>query len=242
MAHDLGLGCASCALACPYQARFKVDNPGNAYGAKNQIRSETQRFDPARVGVAQKCTFCVDRIDEGLEQGLTPGVDPAATPSCVNSCIADALHFGDLDDPDSNVSQMIRENETFGMHEELGTSPNIHYIWAAAIAAGQDSAPAANSQPSSPPLATVSTGTGAIGGVAPWRQRHWDWRAAGNFIGGGSGTGLLLATIVAVAFELPLMLFGLLGIALVGVGLICVWFETGRPFRAPLNVLFHPQT
>ncbi len=236
MDYDLCIGCASCALACPYQARFKVDDPGYAYGGEGKTRNEAQRSDPARVGVAQKCTFCIERIDDGLAQGLTPGVDPAATPACVNSCIADALHFGDLDNPDSNVSQMIRDNETFGMHEELGTSPNIHYIWAAAAEAGR------GPTPSSPSHNAVSTGTGAIGGVAPWQQRHWDWRAAGNFIGGGSGTGLLLATIIAVGFELPLMPFGLLGIALVGAGLTCVWFETGRPFRAPLNVLFHPQT
>src|SRR3972149_3506546 len=180
MDYDLCIGCASCALAGPHQARFKVDDPGFAYGGKTRMRNEAQRADPARSGVAQKCTFCIERIDDGLAQGLVPGVDPAATPACVNSCIADALHFGDLDNPDSNVARMIRDNKTFGMHEELGTGPNIHYIWAAAAEAGQDSA----ANPTPPTYATTSSGIGAIGGVAPWRQRHWDWRAAGHFICG----------------------------------------------------------
>jgi len=47
----------------------------------------------------------------------------------VNSCIADALHFGDLEDPDSNVSQLLAENYWFRMHEELGTEPGFYYIW-----------------------------------------------------------------------------------------------------------------
>ena len=102
---DLCIGCAYCAVACPYDARFKVN------------------------GVATKCTFCVERIDAGLARGLQPGVHPEATPACVNSCIAGALHFGDADDPGSNVSQLLAENQSFRLNEELGTGPNIHYLW-----------------------------------------------------------------------------------------------------------------
>jgi phenylacetyl-CoA:acceptor oxidoreductase subunit 1 len=47
----------------------------------------------------------------------------------VNSCIADALHFGDIDDPDSNVSTLLAENRHFRMHESLGTGPGFHYLW-----------------------------------------------------------------------------------------------------------------
>src|SRR5262249_2139819 len=115
-------------VACPYQARFLVHEPHYAYGT-DAIPSETERFDAERLGVAQKCTFCVDRIDFGLAQGLTPGVDPRATPACVNSCIADALHFGGLDDPDSNVSRLLAEQKHFRMHEELGTAPNFFYLY-----------------------------------------------------------------------------------------------------------------
>jgi phenylacetyl-CoA:acceptor oxidoreductase subunit 1 len=56
-------------------------------------------------------------------------VDPEATPACVNSCIAQALAFGNLDDPQSNVSRLLAGNEHFRMHEELGTGPNLFYLW-----------------------------------------------------------------------------------------------------------------
>ena len=125
--YDLCIGCSYCAVACPYQARYKTDKATFAYG--DPLQSETQRRDDARLSVATKCTFCVDRIDSGLAAGLKPGVDPAATPACVNSCIADALAFGDLEDPASNVSQLLKNNQSFRMHEELGTKPGFHYLW-----------------------------------------------------------------------------------------------------------------
>ena len=125
--YDLCIGCSYCALACPYQARYKTERASFAYGERTE--SDAQRFDPARVAVATKCTFCSDRIDEGSARGLTPGVDPEATPACVNACIAGALHFGDRDDPQSNVSRLLDENRSFRMHEELGTEPAFHYLW-----------------------------------------------------------------------------------------------------------------
>lgn len=125
--YDLCIGCAYCAVACPYDARFKVDAPTFAYG--QSMKNEQQRFDEKRIGVATKCTFCVERIDAGLEKGLKPGADPQATPACVNSCIAQALHFGDIEDPDSNVSQLLAENQHFRLHEELGTGPRFYYLW-----------------------------------------------------------------------------------------------------------------
>ncbi len=126
--YDVCIGCAYCAVACPYQARYKVERQDFAYG-KERMASETARNDARRIGVSTKCTFCVDRIDAGTEKGLTPGIDPEATPACVNSCIAGALHFGDVDDPESNVSQLLSDHKTFRMHEELGTGPGFYYIW-----------------------------------------------------------------------------------------------------------------
>jgi phenylacetyl-CoA:acceptor oxidoreductase subunit 2 len=72
-------------------------------------------------------------------------------------------------------------------------------------------------------------------------QRNWDWRAAGNFIGGGAGCGLIAGSTLFSPLgydQLPLLL---LGLALVGVGLFCVWLEIGRPWRA-LNVFKHLST
>jgi phenylacetyl-CoA:acceptor oxidoreductase 27-kDa subunit len=108
--YEICIGCAYCDVACPYQARFKIDAPHFAYGDA-ALQNEIEREDLRRIGVAQKCTFCSDRIDFGLANGLTPGLDPRATPACVNACIADALHFGDIDDPDSNVSCLLREQD-----------------------------------------------------------------------------------------------------------------------------------
>jgi phenylacetyl-CoA:acceptor oxidoreductase subunit 1 len=125
--YDLCIGCAYCAVACPYQARYKTERATFAYGRPSE--HEQQRRDDARLAVATKCTFCVDRIDAGLDKGLTPGIDPEATPACVNACIADALAFGDADDPASKVSRLLAENQHFRMHEELGTGPGFFYLW-----------------------------------------------------------------------------------------------------------------
>lgn len=73
------------------------------------------------------------------------------------------------------------------------------------------------------------------------RQAQWDLRAAGNFIGGGTGSGLILSAALAAPFGLPWMLPLAAGVAFVALGLSLVWLEIGKPWRA-LNVFFHPQT
>ncbi len=78
-------------------------------------------------------------------------------------------------------------------------------------------------------------------GPEPWQQRSWDWRAAGNFIGGGAGTGLIVFAALSGADGSALAVLMLAGLALVGLGLICVSLELGRPLRA-LNVFRNPWT
>ncbi len=78
-------------------------------------------------------------------------------------------------------------------------------------------------------------------GPDPWQQTHWDWRAAGNFIGGGAGGGLIVFTAAADVHGPALAGLMLAGLALVGLGLFCVWLEIGRPLRA-LRVFANPRT
>ncbi|MFZ2649271.1 MAG: DmsC/YnfH family molybdoenzyme membrane anchor subunit [Burkholderiaceae bacterium] len=78
-------------------------------------------------------------------------------------------------------------------------------------------------------------------GPNPWQQTSWDWRAAGNFIGGGAGGGLIVFAALSGARGLELTALLLGGLALVGMGLLCVWLEIGRPLRA-LHVFFNPHT
>lgn len=80
-------------------------------------------------------------------------------------------------------------------------------------------------------------------GPAPWLQRSWDGRAAGNFIGGGMGSGLIAFTAASAIGGAPTLLHRALllaGIVLVALGLLSVWLEIGRPWRA-LHVYFHPR-
>jgi len=126
--YDLCIGCGYCAVACPYEARYIVHDAEFAYGEK-PMANEAKRFDDSKIGVAQKCTFCIDVIEDGIAKGFKPGEHPEASPACVNACISGALTFGDIDDPESPVSKILAENETFRMHEDIGTEPGFYYIW-----------------------------------------------------------------------------------------------------------------
>lgn len=77
--------------------------------------------------------------------------------------------------------------------------------------------------------------------AAPTLQTVWDWRAAVNFIGGGTGTGLLIAVPAMAAFGASTTAPTLAGLAFVAAGLAMVWLEIGRPLRA-LHVFFNPRT
>ena len=74
-------------------------------------------------------------------------------------------------------------------------------------------------------------------GPNPWQQQSWDWRAACNFMAGGAGSGLIV--FAALAGPSPGLLVA--GAVLVALGLLAVWFEIGRPWRA-LNVIRHARS
>ena len=80
-----------------------------------------------------------------------------------------------------------------------------------------------------------------MNGIAPWLQKFWDWRAAGNFICGGTGTGFMVCGAVAALAGAPATPLALVAAAFVAAGLFSVWLELGRPFRS-INVLFNAKT
>lgn len=127
MDYDKCIGCRYCEVACPYSARafnwtkFTDENPAVPEWGQPEVERRPR-------GVVEKCSFCYQRIDRGLAQGLTPGVDDAATPACVVACPVDARLFGDLNDPESKVSQVISSFTTHQLRDDLGTGPRVYYI------------------------------------------------------------------------------------------------------------------
>jgi phenylacetyl-CoA:acceptor oxidoreductase 27-kDa subunit len=126
------VGCRYCVIVCPYQNRtfFSKDKDPGFFPGYERTRFEKagRKLYPHTVGTTEKCNFCMERIDAGLAKGLKPGVDREATPACVNTCQARALTFGDLDDPNSEISKLIKEKEGFQLHPEYGTEPSVYYI------------------------------------------------------------------------------------------------------------------
>jgi Fe-S-cluster-containing dehydrogenase component len=127
MDYDLCIGCRYCQVACPYDARrfnWRAPEGENQYAPTWGSTEHPRR---AR-GVVEKCSFCVHRVDRGLEQGLTPGVDRQATPACVNVCPVGARVFGDMNDEESPIARYMREHATFRLREDFGTEPKVHYV------------------------------------------------------------------------------------------------------------------
>ena len=219
MDYDRCIGCAACVVACPYQARDLVHERESYYRGKRTAPEIAAAHDE-RLGVANKCNFCVDRLDAGLAAGLTPGVDPAATPACAASCIASAIHFGDYADAQSNVSRLIAENQNFQMHEELGTDPQIRYIYDLPTTPGRDAITsdiAATSEP-----------------LAGKQQKYWDYKGAMNFVCGGLASGFAVMAFLLEANrpKTSLSILFLIAAVIMAVGLVSLLFKIGRPARA----------
>ena len=67
-------------------------------------------------GYVDKCTFCIHRVEQGL------------LPACVSVCPTHCMHFGDLDDPNSEVSQLLASRKNHALMPEAGTKPRIFYL------------------------------------------------------------------------------------------------------------------
>jgi tetrathionate reductase subunit B len=116
-----------CVGVCPTNATYKRDQDGIVVidnglciGCKYCIQAcpYDARFLNPVTGFADKCDFCIHRVSKGM------------VPSCVNTCVGEARIFGDVSDPDSNVSKLIASNRVTVLRREMGTMPNVYYIGA----------------------------------------------------------------------------------------------------------------
>ncbi|MFA6807925.1 MAG: 4Fe-4S dicluster domain-containing protein [Eubacteriales bacterium] len=111
------IGCRQCMIACPFDARnFLAKTPEPYYGDKGLTPKEKIDYAKFGLGKVNKCNFCMDRVDQG------------ELPACVAACPAEARIFGDLEDPDSNIAKLIRDNQTIQYGKEYGTNPSVYYI------------------------------------------------------------------------------------------------------------------
>jgi phenylacetyl-CoA:acceptor oxidoreductase subunit 1 len=83
---------------------------------------------PLQAKTVVKCNFCIEKVDKARDNGLTPGIDREVSPTCVNACPVKARTFGDLDDPNSNVSKLVKERKGRQLHHEYGTEPSVYYL------------------------------------------------------------------------------------------------------------------
>ncbi|TCK58468.1 4Fe-4S dicluster domain-containing protein [Seleniivibrio woodruffii] len=111
------IGCQLCMEACPYGARFfNGDEKPTYWEEKGQNEFEKARSKDHVYGTVDKCTFCKSRRDRGM------------IPACVETCPAVARVFGDLDDPNSEVSKLYKKYQPKPYKPEKGTHPRVFYI------------------------------------------------------------------------------------------------------------------
>ena len=113
------IGCSSCAVACPYDMRTMLDQSmftRGLFGTGALPPFEEQGYGRYTPGTSIKCDFCSERVDEGM------------MPACVATCPANARIFGDLDDPDSAPSVVIRERNGKQPLPEKNTKPKVYYV------------------------------------------------------------------------------------------------------------------
>ena len=123
------VGTRYCANNCPYSVRFF-----NWFDPVWPSPLQLQHNPDVSIrmgGVMEKCTFCIQRIKraEGdAREQRRPLEDGEVQPACVQSCPAEAMVFGDLNDPESKVSRLAESGRSTRLLEELGTKPKVIYL------------------------------------------------------------------------------------------------------------------
>lgn len=112
---DLCVGCRACIMACPYDGiRTLISNSPEHYLDMQVGEYDAPKHNPGTVG---KCTFCKNLIDRG------------EVPACMQLCPGRARFWGDLDDPESEVSKALNSGKKVHvMRESMGTNPSVFYL------------------------------------------------------------------------------------------------------------------
>ena len=116
---DKCIGCSTCAVACPYDQRTKLEQKkfdDGLFGEGTLTPFEEDGYKRWTPGTVTKCDFCSGRVDAGLD------------PACVVTCPTDARIFGDLDDAQSAPSKLIRERGGRPPLPEMNTRPKVFYV------------------------------------------------------------------------------------------------------------------
>ncbi|MEA3496868.1 MAG: TAT-variant-translocated molybdopterin oxidoreductase [Bacteroidota bacterium] len=138
MAYNRCIGTRYCMNNCPYSVRrfnwYKyTDNKDFDYNFNDDLNKMVLNPDVVvrERGVVEKCSFCVQRIQEKKIQAKQEGrelVDGEIKPACVQTCPSKAITFGDMNKKDSKITKHFKDERAYGLLEELNTLPSVVYL------------------------------------------------------------------------------------------------------------------